>query len=219
MSLLWPWLILISSIWLSYGLALEQGNISEKSLFMLCVNNLGPVVVTLFSYSMRSLDVMSPHSWLELEAPPLTCGVPSECFRHEKLGNCLTWSAWENWNVYQFNWCLYSSEIPDCKSPWPHKCTTIICFPYANFDNNTIPILRLTPYNWVFSLFTANLGTPNGAGNVILQQLTCVCLIGWELNDNFFECLLKIFISCATCLYYFPLQSNCHRKPVIASLM
>ena len=87
---------------------------------------------------------------------------------------------------------------------------------YATFDNNAIPILSLTPYNWVF---TANLGTPNGAGNVILQQLTCVCLIGWELNYNFFECLLKIFIPCATCLYYFPLQSSCPRKPVIASLM
>ena len=67
MSLFWPWLTLIRSISRSCGLALEQGNISEKSLFMLCVNNLGPVVVSLFCYSMRSLDVMSSHPCLELE--------------------------------------------------------------------------------------------------------------------------------------------------------
>ena len=60
MSLFWSWLTLISSIWLSYGLALEQGNISEKSLFMLCVNNLGPIVVSPFRYSMRTgCDVTS----------------------------------------------------------------------------------------------------------------------------------------------------------------
>ena len=45
------------------------------------------------------------------------------------------------------------------------------------------------PDNWVF---TANLGTPNGAGNVILQQLACVCFIGWELNHDFYAYLLKI---------------------------
>ena len=37
--------------------------------------------------------------------------------RHEKLGNYVTWPAWENSNVFLFNWCLYSSEISDCKSP------------------------------------------------------------------------------------------------------
>ena len=68
-------------------------------------------------------------------------------------------------------------------------------------------------------MFTANLGTPNGAGDVILQQATCVCLIGWELNHNFYECLQRILIPCATCLYYFPLQRSCHRKPVIGSLI
>ena len=51
----------------------------------------------------------------------------------------------------------------------------ILFHPYATFDSNDIAILSLTPYNWVF---TANLGIPNGAGNVILQQLTCLCLIG-----------------------------------------
>ena len=92
----------------------------------------------------------------------------------------------------------------------------ILLHPYATFDNKAIPIISLTPYNWVF---TANLGTPNGAGNVIVQQPSCVCLIGWELNYTFFECLLKIFIPCATYLYYFPIQNSCPRKPVIASLM
>ena len=24
-------------------------------------------------------------------------------------GNYVTWPAWENWNVFQFNWCFYSS--------------------------------------------------------------------------------------------------------------
>ena len=37
---------------------------------------------------------------------------------------------------------------------------------YATFDSNAIPILSLKSYDWVF---TANLGTPNSAGNVILQ--------------------------------------------------
>ena len=68
-------------------------------------------------------------------------------------------------------------------------------------------------------MLIANLATPNGAGNVILQQLTCICLIGWELNHDFYACLLKIFIPCATRLYYFPLQRSCPRKPVIGSLM
>ena len=42
---------------------------------------------------------------------------------------------------------------------------------YAPFDSNAIPIRNLKPYDWLFS---ANLGIPNGAGNVILQQLTLV---------------------------------------------
>ena len=87
----------------------------------------------------------------------------------------------------------------------------ILLHSYASFDSDAIPIPSLTPYNWVI---TANLGTPNGAGNVILQQATCVCLIGWEFNHNFYECLQKIFIPCATCLHYFPLQRSCPRKPV-----
>ena len=36
--------------------------------------------------------------------------------RHEKLWNYVTCPAWENWNVFLFNWCLHSSEISDCKS-------------------------------------------------------------------------------------------------------
>ena len=92
----------------------------------------------------------------------------------------------------------------------------ILLHSYATFDSNAISIMILTHYNLVF---TANLGTQNGAGNVILQQLTCVWLIGWELNNDFYACLLKAFIPCATCLYYFPLQRSCPRKPVIGSLM
>ena len=97
---------------------------------------------------------------------------------------------------------------------WIHNY--ILLHSYATFDSNAIPIPSLTPYNWVF---TANLGTPNGAGNVILQQATCVCLIGWELNQNLYECLQRIFIPCATCFYYFPLQHSCTRKPVTGSLI
>ena len=50
---------------------------------------------------------------------------------------------------------------------WIHNY--ILLHSYATFDSNAIPIPSLTPYNWVF---TANLGTPSGAGNVILQQAT-----------------------------------------------
>ena len=65
----------------------------------------------------------------------------------------------------------------------------ILLYPYATLDSNAIPILSLTHHNWVI---TAKSRAPNGAGNVILQQLTCVCLIGWELNHDFDACLLKI---------------------------
>ena len=97
---------------------------------------------------------------------------------------------------------------------WIHNF--ILLHSYATFDSNAIPIPSLTPYNRVF---TANLGTQNGAGNVILQQANCVYLIGWELNHNFYECLQRIFIPCATRLYYFPLQRSCPRKPVNGSLI
>ena len=59
---------------------------------------------------------------------PWPAASPASAYRHEKFGNYVTWPAWENWNVFQFNWCLYISEISDCKSPWSHKCTTIFCF-------------------------------------------------------------------------------------------
>ena len=48
---------------------------------------------------------------------PLTCRRLLRVPRHEKLWNYVTWPAWENSNVFLFNWCLYSSEISDCKSP------------------------------------------------------------------------------------------------------
>ena len=44
----------------------------------------------------------------------------------------------------------------------------ILLHSYALLDSNAIPILSLTPYEW---LFTANLRIPNVAGNVIPQQL------------------------------------------------
>ena len=68
------------------------------------------------------------HSHLPPTAPPSDLRRPQRVLKHEKLGNYVTWPAWENWNVFQFNWCLYSSEISDWKSPWPHKCTTIFYF-------------------------------------------------------------------------------------------
>ena len=70
------------------------------------------------------------HSRLPPTAPPPDLRRPKRVlqFRHEKLCNYVTWPAWENWNVYQFNCCLYSSKISYCKSPWSYKCTTIFCF-------------------------------------------------------------------------------------------
>ena len=50
-------------------------------------------------------------------APPPDLRRLQRVPRHEKLWNYVTWPAWENWNVFPFNWCLYSSEISDCKSP------------------------------------------------------------------------------------------------------
>ena len=73
-------------------------------------------------------SLVGPHSHLPPTAPPPDLRRPQRVLRHEKLGNSVTWPAWENWNAFLFNWCLYSSEIYHCKSPWPHKCTTIFCF-------------------------------------------------------------------------------------------
>ena len=134
---------------------------------------------------------------------PLTCRRLMRVPRHEKLWNYVTWPAWENSNVFSLQLVLVQQRnfrLQITIARWIH--IYILLHSYATFDSNAIPIPSLTPYNWVF---TANLGTPNGAGNVILQQATCVCLIGWELNQNFYECLQRIFIPCATCLYYFPL--------------
>ena len=50
-------------------------------------------------------------------APPPDLRRLQRVPRHEKLWNYVTWPAWENSNVFLFNWCLYSSEISDCKSP------------------------------------------------------------------------------------------------------
>ena len=48
--------------------------------------------------------------------PPDLLRRPQRVVRHDKLGNYVKWPAWGNWNVFLFNWCLYSSEILDCKS-------------------------------------------------------------------------------------------------------
>ena len=50
-------------------------------------------------------------------APPPDLRRLQRVPRHEKLWNYVTWPAWENSNVFLFNWCLCSSEISDCKSP------------------------------------------------------------------------------------------------------
>ena len=41
--------------------------------------------------------------------PPPDLRRPQRVLRHEKLWNYVTWPAWENWNVFRFNWCLYSN--------------------------------------------------------------------------------------------------------------
>ena len=57
------------------------------------------------------------HSHLSPADPLPDLGRLQRVPRHEKLWDCVTWPAWENSNVFLFNWCLYSSEISDCKSP------------------------------------------------------------------------------------------------------
>ena len=42
-------------------------------------------------------------------APPPDLRRPQRVLRHEKLWNYVTWPAWENSNVFLFNWCLYSN--------------------------------------------------------------------------------------------------------------
>ena len=49
------------------------------------------------------------HSHLPPTAPPPDLRRLQRVLRHEKLWNYVTWPAWENWNVFQFNWCLYSN--------------------------------------------------------------------------------------------------------------
>ena len=61
--------------------------------------------------------------------------------RPDKLENSAKWPAWEHWNVFQFNWCLYTSEISDCKYHsqintqlysasfiWPIQGRSVVCF-------------------------------------------------------------------------------------------
>ena len=81
------------------------------------------------------------HSHLPPTAPPPDLLRPQRVLRHEKLGNYVTWPPWENWNVILFNWCLYNSEISDCKHPQPDNCTTIFCFIH-------MPLLTAMPFRF-----------------------------------------------------------------------
>ena len=45
---------------------------------------------------------------------------------HKNLENAVTWPAWENWNVFRFNWCSYCTQISDYIWQQPDKCTAII---------------------------------------------------------------------------------------------
>ena len=81
------------------------------------------------------------HSHLPPTAPPPDLRRLLRVPRYEKLWNYVTWPAWENSNVFLFNWCLYSSEISDCKSPLPDEYTTIFCFTHT-------PHLTATPFRF-----------------------------------------------------------------------
>ena len=138
---------------------------------------------------------------------PLTWGVSSECLgtrsyettsRDQRGKIQMFFSSTGACTAAKFPTANHHSQI----NTQLYSASLIRLIWRAAFDSYAIPIPSLTPYNWVI---TANLGTPNSAGNIILQQTTCVCLIGWELNNNFYECLQRIFIPCATYLYYFPL--------------
>ena len=81
------------------------------------------------------------HSNLPPTAPPPDPRRPQRVLRHEELGNYVTWPARGNSNVFLFNKCLYSSEISDCKSPYPDKFTTISCFIHT-------PLLTTMPFRF-----------------------------------------------------------------------
>ena len=52
---------------------------------------------------------LSPTALAPPWAPPPDLRRPQRVLRHEKLWNYVTWPAWENSNVFLFNWCLYSN--------------------------------------------------------------------------------------------------------------
>ena len=66
---------------------------------------------------VRQNGTVTCHQQPRPGAPPPDLQRLQRVPRHEKLWNYVTWPAWENSNVFLFNWCLYSSEISDCKSP------------------------------------------------------------------------------------------------------
>ena len=123
--------------------AVKTGASYFGNLFSTCQQVLGHACHTWYSLWLKSLT--HNHSTRAAQsvatnshAPDLQ--RPQRVLRHEKLRNYVTWPAWENWNVFQFNWCLYRSEISDCKSPWPYKCTTIL-FLDMYWSMTDIPIL------------------------------------------------------------------------------
>ena len=59
--------------------------------------------------SLRRHSRLSPTALAPPRTPPPDLRRPQRVLRHEKLWNYVTWPAWENWNVFQSNWCLYSN--------------------------------------------------------------------------------------------------------------
>ena len=54
------------------------------------------------------LDMATGHSHLSATTLSLDLWNPQRVLTgYEKLGNYVTWPAWENWNVFLFSWCLY----------------------------------------------------------------------------------------------------------------
>ena len=84
----------------AYKRILTFGTAQSNTLIVWsCLVNKGPV------WHSR----LSPTALAPPRVPPPDLRRPQRVLRHEKLWNYVTWPAWENWNVFQFNWCLYSN--------------------------------------------------------------------------------------------------------------
>ena len=66
-------------------------------------------VLRLHLMFIMGIPIPMRHSHLPPTAPPPDLRRLQRVLRHEKLWNYVTWPAWENWNVFQFNWCWYSN--------------------------------------------------------------------------------------------------------------